>query len=174
MIGALVFMVGIPGSGKSTLAHRWFQRTQVTNLDDIRSWVADDESDQTATGTAVQLQQLLVDARCERGLLTCVDNTNLIPVHRAALLESAYRRSMATYAIVLDTELDVALRRNRQRADAGGRAVPTAVIRVMQARKQELVPPGPLAGFTVTRRIGVANTQFGTVPREHQHAPWLL
>lgn len=175
MNGALVLMIGIPGSGKSTLTSRWFRKHQVTSLDGIREWIADDPADLAATGTAVQLQNLVVGARCSRDLLTCVDNTNLVPEHRQMLLDIAAAHKVPTFAVVLDIELDEALRRNRARASAGGRNVPEPVIRHMYERKARHVPArGAVPGFDVTRRIGPKLVGlFGEIPTAHLYAPWV-
>jgi protein phosphatase len=174
MSGALVLMVGAPGSGKTTLANLWFGWEEITSLDMIRGFLTGDENNQSATGEAVALQHRIVEYRCRLGLLTCVDNTNLVPEHRAPLLQLADQHQVPTYAVVLDVEVDTALRQNRQRAEAGGRRVAEQVIRDMHASKTELVPAvGPLPGFTVTRRIGTHPQLFGDVPRQHLAAPWL-
>lgn len=49
---SLVLMMGASGSGKSTFAARQFVPTEILSSDRCRGMVADDESDQAATGDA--------------------------------------------------------------------------------------------------------------------------
>jgi predicted kinase len=136
---ALVLLIGASGSGKSTLATRHYQGSQIVSLDALRGVVADDECDQSATLDAVGLLRAIVAARLARRLTTVVDATNGVAAERAELLTLAVAHGMPAAAVVVDTDLDVCLARQRSRAGPlpgrrWGRAVPDPVVRNQHAR----------------------------------------
>lgn len=150
---ALVLLIGAAGSGKSTLARRHYAPTQIISLDGLRAVVADDDSDQDATGDAVALLHAIVAARLRRGLTTVVDATNGVAAERAPLLALAARHGMPAAAIVVDTDLAVCLARQHDRPGPApgrrwGRAVPASVVRNQHARTRASL--ATLAGEGVT------------------------
>jgi polynucleotide kinase-phosphatase len=114
---SLVVLVGVSGSGKSTFAARHFKPTQVISSDYCRGLVADDENDQAASPAAFDLLHHIVGVRLSRGLLTVVDATNVQYPARQSLIELAKRHDVLADAIVLDVPEDVAIERNRGRAE---------------------------------------------------------
>ncbi|MFF3036408.1 AAA family ATPase [Streptomyces rubiginosohelvolus] len=106
--------MGAPGSGKSTLAAR-YPSTWCLNLDTYRALATDDEADQSATPVAVDIQNLVLDARLSRGLRAVVDSTNLDPAVRAGLLARARRWDRPTVAVLFDVPLGTVLARNGDR-----------------------------------------------------------
>src|SRR3712207_4534036 len=86
---ALVVLVGASGSGKSTFGRAHFKPTEVVSSDFCRGLVADDESDQSATGDAFDVLHFIVRKRLTAGRLTVVDATNVQPDARKPLLALA-------------------------------------------------------------------------------------
>lgn len=128
----LVLLVGASGSGKSTFAARHFAATEVVSSDRCRALVSDDENDQSATADAFAVLHQLVGLRLQRGRLTVVDATNVLPGSRAPLLTLAKRASLPVAAIVLDLPEAVLLARHGARAD--GREIPREA--VLRQREQ--------------------------------------
>lgn len=130
--GALVVLVGPSASGKSSYAER-FQPTARICLDSLRGAVADDESDQSATTVAAQVQDLLLDARLSRNLLTVLDSTNLLLHVRAKILARARLFRRPCVAVLFDhVDLAECERRNAAR----DRQVPLEILR----RQHTLIP----------------------------------
>ena len=123
--GAVVVLVGPSASGKTSYAAR-FQPTARICLDTLRGQVADDESDQSATTIAAQLQDLLLDARLSRNLLTVLDSTNLLAHVRAKILARSRAYCRPCVAVLFNgVDLAECERRNAARA----RRVPTEILR---------------------------------------------
>lgn len=172
---ALVMMIAPPAGGKTTWAEARFTPTQRVSLDRFRALVSDDEEDQDATPDAVQVQHLIVAARCRRRRLTVVDATNTRGSLRRTLLRHAVDNQLLTVAVVLDTSLDICKAQNLARQAAGGRFVPPDVIERMWTSMQENIPAGPIPDFDVTRRIGPDHDQlFGATRDQYEGAAWLL
>ena len=114
---ALVALVGVSGSGKSTFAARAFEPYEVLSSDYCRALVSGDENDQAATNDAFDVLYYISGKRLDRGLLTVVDATNTSKEARAGLVKLARDHDVLPVAIVLDIPTDVAIERNRSRAD---------------------------------------------------------
>ncbi|MGW3491354.1 AAA family ATPase [Streptomyces sp. NPDC001054] len=131
--GSLVVFVGAPAAGKSTAASLFPQASRIC-LDTYRGLLTGDEGDQSANAQAVAMQEIVLDARLERGLLTVADSTNTAPAARAFLLDRARRWGRSVHAVLFDTPLDECLARNERR----GRRVPEHVIRAKHAELPSL------------------------------------
>jgi protein phosphatase len=114
---SLVLLVGPAGCGKSTLARAHFTETEVVSSDRCRALVADDETDQGATGAAFAVLRAIVDGRLAMRRLVVVDATNLQPHARAPLLELARRHHLPSVAVLLDVPEELCQRRNAARTE---------------------------------------------------------
>lgn len=173
-MSALVAAVAIPGSGKTTWLSKRFQPTQIVCLDQIRGWLSDDTSYQGVTPEAVQVQDLILEVRCRRRLVTAVDATNLRGDVRDKLVHLAVDNLMTPVAVVFDIPFDVCLDRNAAREQP----VPVAVMERMRDQFTAAVPPtGSLPGFTQTVRVQLDGTRqvFGvTSTMAAGPKPWLV
>ncbi|GGZ18342.1 ATP-binding protein [Streptomyces nitrosporeus] len=154
--GTVCVLIGPPGCGKSTLATRWPDSWRVS-LDTYRRWATDSETDQSATPVAVQIQDLLLDARLSRGLTTIIDSTNLRPHARAGLLARARYWQRPILAVLFDTPLATVEAQNAAR----DRTVPAHVVRELH---QLLPTPDQLRGegFTTVHLASELTAAGGT------------
>ncbi|MFD7645756.1 AAA family ATPase [Kitasatospora sp. NPDC059795] len=150
--GTLITAIGPAGSGKSRFAAA-FPSTWVISLDTLRKQISDDAGDQNATTEAVQLQDLLLDARLRRGLTTLLDSTNCEPAVRARLIERAHRYNRSVAALVFSTPLKTCEARNARREDNSVR-VPLDVLRRQHQQTQLAIPQLHREGFTDVRIVG--------------------
>ena len=133
---ALVLLVGASGTGKSSFAARHFAATEVVSSDRMRGWVADDETDQSATGDAFDVLHYLVEKRLKGRRLTVVDATNVQPESRKSLVALARKWHALVVAIAFDIPDAVAVARNAARPDRQFGAGP--VRRQMQTLKRSM------------------------------------
>ncbi|MEV6669936.1 AAA family ATPase [Streptomyces sp. NPDC051162] len=148
--GTLAVLVGVSGSGKSTFADGYPPSWRVC-LDDYREMATDDMSDQSATPVAAQVQNLLLDARLARNLITIVDSVNVLPHVRAGLLARARHWQRPAVAVLFDVPLTRCEQQNRTRT----RVVPVDVLR---AQHQQLPTAGQLTAE------GFADVHLAPVP----------
>ena len=114
---ALVLLVGPSGTGKSSFAARHFLPTEIVSSDRMRGWVADDETDQAATGDAFDLLHFVVEKRLKGRRLTVVDATNVQPESRKSLIALSRKWHALAVAVVFDLPEAVAVARNAARPD---------------------------------------------------------
>lgn len=110
-------MMGASGSGKSTFAARQFAPTEILSSDRCRGMVADDESDQAATGDAFDVLYYIAAKRLAARRLTVIDATNLRAEDRKHAIELARRYHALPVVIALDVPESVCAERNRARPD---------------------------------------------------------
>lgn len=123
--GMVIVLVGPSAAGKTEYAERFHSTARIC-LDALRGAVADDESDQSATTVAAQIQDLLLDARLSRNLLAVIDSTNLLPHVRAKILARARAYQRPVVAVLFDhVDLAECERRNASR----DRQVPVEILR---------------------------------------------
>ena len=138
----LTLMVGVSGSGKSTHAAKLAHATGATIVepDAIRKELTGDASDQSRNGEVFRLAHNRAESFLLTGKSVVVDATNLDRKTRAEWVAIARRCGAEARAVVVDTPVDVAKKRNRSR----DRVVPLDVID-KQARR--LCPPTSDEGF---------------------------
>lgn len=138
----LTLMVGVSGSGKSTHAAKLAHATGATIVepDAIRKELTGDASDQSRNGEVFRLAHNRAESFLLTGKSVVVDATNLDRKTRAEWVAIARRCGAEARAVVVDTPVDVAKKRNLSRA----RVVPLDVID-KQARR--LCPPTSDEGF---------------------------
>ena len=133
---ALVLLVGASGTGKSSFAAKHFLPTEVVSSDRARGWVADDETDQSATPDAFDLVHAVIEKRLKNRRFTVVDATNVQPQSRKGLIALAKKWHALAVAIAFDLPEAVAVQRNALRSDRQFGAGP--VRRQMQDLKRSL------------------------------------
>jgi protein phosphatase len=133
---ALVLLVGASGTGKSTFAAKHFLPTEVISSDRMRGWVADDETDQGATGDAFDVLHYLVEKRLKGRRFTVIDATNVQREARKSLIALARKWHALVVAIVFDLPEALAVARNAGRPDR--QFGPGPVRRHIQALKRSL------------------------------------
>ena len=138
----LTLMVGTSGSGKSTHAAKLAQSlpADIVEPDAIRLELTGNASDQSRNREVFQLAHSRAEAILLDGKSVVVDATNLDRKTRAEWVAIARRCGAEARAVVVDTPVDVAKKRNRSR----DRVVPLDVID-KQARR--LCPPTFSEGF---------------------------
>ena len=114
---ALVLLIGASGTGKSSFAARHFLPTEIVSSDRARGWVADDETDQSATGDAFDIVHAIIEKRLKNRRFTVVDATNVQPESRKGLLALARKWHALAVGIVFDLPEALAVARNVDRPD---------------------------------------------------------
>ncbi|MDP9023455.1 MAG: AAA family ATPase [Actinomycetota bacterium] len=114
---SVILLVGIAGCGKSTFAERHFTSTEIVSSDRCRALVADDPTDQAATGDAFSLLTFILDKRLKRRRLTVVDATNLTRDQRRRYLGLAAKYDVPAVAVVFDLPFEICVARDEGRGD---------------------------------------------------------
>ena len=135
-----VVMVGLPGSGKSTLARRLFPAYECVSKDAFPPSARDKPRRQDAA----------LRAALAAGRSVIVDNTNVTPADRAAIVTIAREFGARVVAIYIAATTREAIARNEQRS---GRArVPKVAIFTCAKR---MVAPAVEEGFDEVRTLRV-------------------
>ena len=138
----LTLMVGVSGSGKSTHAAKIASplHAVIVEPDAIRKELTGNASDQSRNGEVFRIAHNRAESYLLAGKSVVVDATNLDRKTRAEWIAIARRCGAEARAVVVDTPVDVAKKRNRSR----DHVVPLDVID-KQARR--LCPPTFSEGF---------------------------
>lgn len=139
--GKLIIYVGVPGSGKSTLAAKKAEELGGVRLnrDDMRSSLFGEkyhegkpDGKSEAQVSAILRNKLISILR--KGGVAIDDNTNANPRFLLRLIQQALDLQADVEIIPVNTPLEEAKRRNRQRGAQGGRLVPEHVIDQMASK----------------------------------------
>lgn len=158
---AVLMLVGPSGSGKSTFAATHFLPTEVLASDEFRARVADDASAQHVTEDAFALLHFTLDLRLKHRRFTVVDSTALKPSARAQIIETANKRYVPVYALILDVPLEECIRRDARRTDrsVGEKVITRQYITFEQARR-DLQKDKSLAGVQILTPETVHHAQI--------------
>ena len=130
----LLVLQGLPGSGKTTWAETWRtadpEHRVVVSRDQIRFHLYRKyrELTQLQEDIVTGVEFRLADLALRQGKSVAADATHLLREHADRWVRLAERHGVAHEVIRIDTPLRECLRRNRNRAAAGGRFVPESVI----------------------------------------------
>lgn len=120
----LVVFVGIQGSGKSTFYRKTFADTHAVVSKDLMG---------RSKKLGKQIRQMQeVDAYLSSGKSVVVDNMNVLPAERVALVAAAKARAARAVCFVFETDVAAAKARNAQRT--GKACVPEFVIDMTSRR----------------------------------------
>lgn len=133
-------MIGLPGAGKSTFAREMFPSHDYVSKDAFPPSARDKQRRQDAA----------IRASLAAGRSVVIDNTNVAPSDRAAIIAIARELGARVVGIYVEASTREAIARNEQRS---GRAkVPKVAIFTCAKR---LVPPEPGEGFDELRTVRV-------------------
>ncbi|MER3397070.1 MAG: hypothetical protein C4315_03395 [Chloroflexota bacterium] len=140
----LYVLVGIPGSGKTTYARRYLSDKWRVCMDDLRFMLSVEPYAEPLQPVVIELEHIILE-RLLAGINSrfndiVVDATSVTRERRRRYIELARKHGARPVAIFIQTPLEVALVRNRQRANV----IPEAVIHRMH---QMLEPPTREEGF---------------------------
>lgn len=112
--------IGLPASGKTTLAKMLHDvhRTFDLNLDNMRSIVCGDESNQAVTSEALRLRDLLLASLIKNDIDIVISDTNVVEEHLTSLVENILSLGVDHKNIILiemTTSYDECLHRNASR-----------------------------------------------------------
>ncbi len=171
--GAVIVLAGAPGSGKSFFAEKRYRPHQILSSDDMRQRLTDDPSAQHVNDLVFDAMHSFLRVRCEHGLATVVDATNVNPNHRKILIDIGRRAGLPVVAVYLDVALHICRWRNEGRS----RRVPDdALVRLWEAAQQIDFQ----AEFDAVRHLGLNDWHepfdvvLGEIPAGQQGAPWTL
>ncbi len=128
---------GLPGAGKSTWAAAWRdvdpEHRVIVSRDQIRFELYGQYNalTQAQENHVTYVQTDVIEQTLRQGKSVIVDDTNLEREHLDQWTHLAESRGVVCEVIVINTPLTECLRRNRNRAAAGGRFVSEQVIRDM-------------------------------------------
>jgi protein phosphatase len=174
---SLVLMMGASGSGKSTFAARQFVPTEILSSDRCRGMVADDESDQAATGDAFDVLYYIAGKRLAARRLTVIDATNLRAEDRKHAIELARRYHALPVVIALDVPEAVCAERNRARPDrAFGAHVVRNHVQLLRRSLRGLQREGFRVVHVLSSPEDIAGTEIAREPlftdRRTDHGPF--
>jgi alkanesulfonate monooxygenase SsuD/methylene tetrahydromethanopterin reductase-like flavin-dependent oxidoreductase (luciferase family)/predicted kinase len=140
---SLVVLIGPSSAGKSTWSAQHFAPNEVVSSDSLRAVVGAGEDDQTASATAFEILERIVDERLRRRLTTVIDTLGYDDEARASWVGKAHAMEIPAHAIVFATPAEVCETRNRAKA----KPIPVAALRRQVARLPEVLATLPNDGF---------------------------
>lgn len=153
---AVVVLVGVSGSGKSTWASEHFRPVEVVSSDQLRAVVGSGPHDQSASADAFAVLDQIVAARASRRLATVVDSTGLDRKRRLSYLAAARRAELSAVVVIVDTDVDLARRRNAAR----DRRVPASVLAAQLAALPAAIELIEQEGWDAIVRVGHVNPEW--------------
>lgn len=135
-----VIMIGLPAAGKSTFARQHFQSHDYISKDAFPRSVRDKQARQDGA----------LRTSLGAGHSVVVDNTNVTPAERAAVIAIARSLGARVVGIYIEATTREAVARNAERSD--GARVPKVAIFTSAKR---LVPPDMSEGFDELRHLHV-------------------
>lgn len=135
-----VILVGLPAAGKSTLVRRRFPSHECISKDALPASARDKQARQDG----------LLRAALAAGRSVVVDNTNVTPADRAAIIRIAREFGACVTGVYVEASTRAAIARNEQRT---GRAKVPKVAIFTSARR--LVPPAAAEGFDSLETVAV-------------------
>ncbi len=138
----LFIMVGISGSGKSTHAKKLSTETnsELVETDAIRGELTGNQSDQSQNGKVFFVAKERVKSFLSQGRDVIFDATNLSIRDRREFVEIGKSFNAEIHAVVVPTELSIAIKRNSGR----DRKVPNEII---EKQSLKFVTPTESEGF---------------------------
>jgi F420-dependent oxidoreductase-like protein len=112
----LIVLIGPSGSGKSTWAAKTFHESEIVSSDRLRAVVGAGEDDQQSSPVAFSLLEQIVLERVRRKLTTVVDTLGFDAESRQRWIGLAHAGDLPAIAVVFDTPVTEARRRNSGRA----------------------------------------------------------
>ncbi|MBY0359655.1 MAG: AAA family ATPase [Candidatus Obscuribacterales bacterium] len=137
--GGLVMLIGLPASGKSNLAQQMAALGfEHLCADLIRLEILGNEADQSQPGKINSIVRQRLESALAHNKRVVLDMANATRKTRRQWIEQARSHGKPIHLVVLDTPLDVCVRRNSQRS----RVVPVEVIRGMYNSMLQSGAPG--------------------------------
>lgn len=134
----LVIIRGIPGCGKSTYAAGLAANGyNIVNRDTLRLLHNGAEHNFSDEPKITAVQDALIDYYLRDGRDVVSDDTNVEWTYVQRIAGIGLRNNAQVEITVLDTPVEVAIARNKARADGGGRDVPETVIRSYYERLEQ-------------------------------------
>ena len=121
----LVVLIGPGASGKTTWAGEHFAAQEVVGSDRLRATVGTGEDDQEASQDAFELLERIVRMRISRRLTTVIDTLGFDAERRRGWIETAHDAGIPAYAVLFESDLEICMKRNEERA----RPIPRTVLR---------------------------------------------
>ena len=123
-MATLILMVGIPGSGKSTYTKTKIERrVRILSSDAIRKELFDDENDQEHNDIVFETLYNRAREHLEAGRDVLIDATNNNKKNRKRTLEHFADLNIKRKAIVIETPVDVCIKRDKRRERTVGTEV---------------------------------------------------
>lgn len=137
-MATIYLLRGLPGSGKSTRAAELHAETgaEIVNRDSLRMalhgvwWSGDNDKEAEVT---FYERSLVVD-NLKNGRSVIIDATNLVAEYAAEWYKLAKEYGAVVEPVIMHTDVDTCIERDKARAARGERAVGEAVIRRMAER----------------------------------------